>query len=311
MLGETYDPEYVAELDAHLAGVDDVADHYAWSYVDFLERYRDRFGRAFAAVADADGAVVVHCMGGKDRTGLVAGAAPAPRRRRPRDDRRRLRALVGEPRARDGEVDRRGRRRRASGRSDSCSRTRPPKGWCARSRRSSAATATSRRTCAPPGSATPRSSGCGTVLSLLELRDVEARYGEIRALHGVSLTVDDGDFVADPRRERRRQDDDPACDLGHGQDERRRSLRGRARSFAAPPSRWRGGASRTFPRDVARSRRSRCSTIFGSARGCSAARRIATSRASSSSSRACTSAETSRPGRSPAASSRCSRSAAR
>jgi branched-chain amino acid transport system ATP-binding protein len=33
-------------------------------------------------------------------------------------------------------------------------------------------------------------------LSLLELRDVEARYGEVRALHGVSLTIDDGDFVA-------------------------------------------------------------------------------------------------------------------
>jgi branched-chain amino acid transport system ATP-binding protein len=33
-------------------------------------------------------------------------------------------------------------------------------------------------------------------LSLLELRDVEARYGEIRALHGVTLTVDEGDFVA-------------------------------------------------------------------------------------------------------------------
>jgi branched-chain amino acid transport system ATP-binding protein len=33
-------------------------------------------------------------------------------------------------------------------------------------------------------------------LSLLELRDVEARYGEIRALHGVSLTIEDGDFVA-------------------------------------------------------------------------------------------------------------------
>jgi branched-chain amino acid transport system ATP-binding protein len=33
-------------------------------------------------------------------------------------------------------------------------------------------------------------------LSLLELRDVEARYGEIRALHGVSLTIADGDFVA-------------------------------------------------------------------------------------------------------------------
>ena len=33
-------------------------------------------------------------------------------------------------------------------------------------------------------------------MPLLELRDVEARYGEIRALHGVTLSVDDGDFVA-------------------------------------------------------------------------------------------------------------------
>jgi branched-chain amino acid transport system ATP-binding protein len=33
-------------------------------------------------------------------------------------------------------------------------------------------------------------------LSLLELRDVDARYGEIRALHGVSLSIDEGDFVA-------------------------------------------------------------------------------------------------------------------
>jgi branched-chain amino acid transport system ATP-binding protein len=33
-------------------------------------------------------------------------------------------------------------------------------------------------------------------LSLLELRDVEARYGEIRALHGVTLEVAEGDFVA-------------------------------------------------------------------------------------------------------------------
>jgi branched-chain amino acid transport system ATP-binding protein len=33
-------------------------------------------------------------------------------------------------------------------------------------------------------------------LSLLELRDVEARYGEIRALHGVTLSVAEGDFVA-------------------------------------------------------------------------------------------------------------------
>jgi protein tyrosine/serine phosphatase len=72
VLGESIDEDYIAKLDEHLDSVDDVADHYAWSYVDFLERYRDRFGVAFAAVADADGAVVVHCMGGKDRTGLVS-----------------------------------------------------------------------------------------------------------------------------------------------------------------------------------------------------------------------------------------------
>jgi branched-chain amino acid transport system ATP-binding protein len=33
-------------------------------------------------------------------------------------------------------------------------------------------------------------------LSLLELRDVEARYGDVPALRGVTLTVDDGDVVA-------------------------------------------------------------------------------------------------------------------
>jgi len=72
VLGAAYDEAYVAELDAHLHSHDDVADHYAWSYVDFLERYRDRFGDAFAAIAAADGTVVVHCMGGKDRTGIVS-----------------------------------------------------------------------------------------------------------------------------------------------------------------------------------------------------------------------------------------------
>lgn len=73
VFGDSFDEEYIAVLDEHLDGVEDVADHYAWSYVDFLERYRDLFGRAFAAVADADdGVVVVHCMGGKDRTGLVS-----------------------------------------------------------------------------------------------------------------------------------------------------------------------------------------------------------------------------------------------
>jgi len=79
----TFDEEYISELDARLDATDDVAEHYAWSYVDFLERYRDRFGQALAAIADVDGPVVVHCVGGKDRTGLVsalllrlAGVAP-------------------------------------------------------------------------------------------------------------------------------------------------------------------------------------------------------------------------------------------
>lgn len=64
--------EFVRELDAHLDSVEDVADHYAWSYVQFLERNRSRFGEALAAIAEANGPVVIHCMGGKDRTGLVA-----------------------------------------------------------------------------------------------------------------------------------------------------------------------------------------------------------------------------------------------
>jgi protein tyrosine/serine phosphatase len=72
VLGDDLDDEYLAELNASLDASSDVADHYAWSYVDFLERFRDRFGIALAAVADADGAVVVHCAGGKDRTGLVS-----------------------------------------------------------------------------------------------------------------------------------------------------------------------------------------------------------------------------------------------
>jgi protein-tyrosine phosphatase len=43
-------------------------------YLEFLERYRDRFGDVVGAIASADddGAVVFYCMAGKDRTGLIA-----------------------------------------------------------------------------------------------------------------------------------------------------------------------------------------------------------------------------------------------
>jgi protein tyrosine/serine phosphatase len=64
--------DYLRNLDAHVDAADDVADHYSWAYVEFLEHNRARFGRALAAVAAADGPVVIHCMGGKDRTGLMA-----------------------------------------------------------------------------------------------------------------------------------------------------------------------------------------------------------------------------------------------
>jgi protein-tyrosine phosphatase len=41
-------------------------------YLEFLERFRPGFGDAVTAVAEAPpGTVVVHCHGGKDRTGLV------------------------------------------------------------------------------------------------------------------------------------------------------------------------------------------------------------------------------------------------
>jgi protein-tyrosine phosphatase len=42
------------------------------AYLEILERFRPSFVRAIRAIARApEGAVLVHCMGGKDRTGLV------------------------------------------------------------------------------------------------------------------------------------------------------------------------------------------------------------------------------------------------
>ena len=44
----------------------------AGAYLEILERFRPNFARAIAAIAEAPpGGVLVHCMGGKDRTGLV------------------------------------------------------------------------------------------------------------------------------------------------------------------------------------------------------------------------------------------------
>jgi protein tyrosine/serine phosphatase len=67
------DAEYGAELDRRLAAIREPAERIRAAYGEFLARRRQSFAEAVAAVADAPaGAVLVHCTGGKDRTGLVS-----------------------------------------------------------------------------------------------------------------------------------------------------------------------------------------------------------------------------------------------
>ena len=64
--------EAFAEVEAAATSAPDYAAATREVYLVFLERFRDNVAGAIAAVARApEGAVVVHCMGGKDRTGLV------------------------------------------------------------------------------------------------------------------------------------------------------------------------------------------------------------------------------------------------
>jgi len=64
--------EAFAEVEAAATSAPDYAAATREVYLVFLERFRDNVAGALAAVARApEGAVVVHCMGGKDRTGLV------------------------------------------------------------------------------------------------------------------------------------------------------------------------------------------------------------------------------------------------
>jgi protein tyrosine/serine phosphatase len=66
------DQAYYDELTQRLSQWTERVDLTRESYLEFLERYRENVARAVTAVARADGAVVVHCAAGKDRTGLVA-----------------------------------------------------------------------------------------------------------------------------------------------------------------------------------------------------------------------------------------------
>jgi protein-tyrosine phosphatase len=72
------------EIDALLEEVRDPAVRRSLMYLEFLRRYPENFAAAVTAVARApEGAALVHCAGGVDRTGLVsalllrlAGVAP-------------------------------------------------------------------------------------------------------------------------------------------------------------------------------------------------------------------------------------------
>jgi protein-tyrosine phosphatase len=61
------------EIDTLLGGLIDPAGRRATFYLECLRRYPRNFASAIAAVGQApNGAVVVHCAGGVDRTGLVS-----------------------------------------------------------------------------------------------------------------------------------------------------------------------------------------------------------------------------------------------
>ena len=60
------------EIDAAAEAAPDVASATRDVYILFLEHFKANVATAIRAVANApEGGVVVHCMGGKDRTGLV------------------------------------------------------------------------------------------------------------------------------------------------------------------------------------------------------------------------------------------------
>jgi protein tyrosine/serine phosphatase len=69
--------DWDAAVEAEIDEISDAADDDAASttavYLEFLDRFGANFAAAVTAVANADdGAVVIHCQGGKDRTGLLA-----------------------------------------------------------------------------------------------------------------------------------------------------------------------------------------------------------------------------------------------
>jgi protein tyrosine/serine phosphatase len=71
--GEAEWHEIRHELDAAVAAAPDVATATRDVYLIFLEHFRENVAEAVRAVADAPGGgLVIHCVGGKDRTGLLS-----------------------------------------------------------------------------------------------------------------------------------------------------------------------------------------------------------------------------------------------
>lgn len=71
LLGEKEGP--FAAIDRRQRRLTDPTARRRAGYVEFLEAFADNFATAVTAIGQApDGAVVVHCAGGVDRTGLVA-----------------------------------------------------------------------------------------------------------------------------------------------------------------------------------------------------------------------------------------------
>src|SRR5439155_18459976 len=67
-----FDSPHWPEIDAIGAAAPDYTAATEAVYLEFLQRFHERFTRAVIAVARSrEGALVIHCAGGKDRTGLV------------------------------------------------------------------------------------------------------------------------------------------------------------------------------------------------------------------------------------------------